>query len=99
MAAATLKIPYEGLAMNAEHVAVLDNVLDKAIFKIVADDYDDEDGQQFKDDVNTYFPAMVEEGRKYFFGAEGDLGNDDDEDADDPNLNDELGHDAQNGGA
>ena len=82
MAAAILRIHYEGLAMNTEHANWLNRILDKSMFAIVADGTDEE-SLKIKADVNQFFNSNVEEARALLAGA-GDYGDqsDDDEEED-----------------
>ena len=73
MAAAILRIHYEGLAMNAEHANWLNRIMDKAMFAIVVDSTDEE-SLKIKADVSQYFNANIEEARALLAGAPGARG-------------------------
>ena len=80
MAAAILKIHYEGFAMNQDHATWLDCILDKAMFAVVVD-ASDEESMQIKADVSQYFNNIIEEARKLLDGHDSDEdGDDGDED-------------------
>ena len=71
-AAAILNLPYEGIAMSANHAACLDNIMDKAIFASIrlreiptcANGKGDPDAKALRDNVRA-FKGLVEEGRKF----------------------------------
>jgi len=92
MAAAILRIHYDGLAMNKAHKDWLDQILDTAMFSIVVDAKDDAESLRMKSDVSQYFNANIEEARKLLAGSKSasqgdksdeDSGTDDEDDASD----------------
>ena len=71
IAAVMMGLKYDGVAMSDQHLNFLDNLLDSAIWPIVADS--DED-KVFASEVSRCFASLVETGRRLL-----DSGNDDDE--------------------
>ncbi len=70
MAAAILRIGYEGLAMNANHANWLNRIMDKAMFAIVMDGTDDET-KKIKADVANIFSPQIEEAREFLISDAG----------------------------
>jgi hypothetical protein len=85
-AALALDIHYEGLAMSDSHANWLDNLMDRAIFTIIAQK-DDEEDKDLRKDIQCYLSALIEEGRQYVRSAEQD---DDDDDDDDVNEDETM---------
>ena len=84
MAAAILRIQYEGLGMSKDHCTWLDQILDKAMFAIIAS-AKDEESLKIKDEVCQYFNAAVEEARGLLSSEPADGYGDDEEDEDEVN--------------
>ena len=84
MAAAILRIQYEGLGMNKDHCDWLDKILDKAMFAIIAS-AKDEESLKIKNEVCQYFNAIVEEARGLLSSEPADGYGDDEEDEDEVN--------------
>ena len=61
IAAVILGLKYDGITMSDQHMNFLDNLLDQAIFPIIADS--DED-QTFAEEVSRYFAPLVDQGRR-----------------------------------
>ncbi len=79
MAAAILRIQYEGLAMNANHANWLNRIMDKAMFAIIMDG-SDEESEKIKADVSNIFSPQIEEAREFLTS---DVGAEDDHDESD----------------
>ena len=73
--AAILGIGYEGLAMSKEHAMWLDNIMDKYIFAIIADDESNPEDKELRADVQANFATLIDEAHNYMTSASG---NDDD---------------------
>ena len=65
-AACVLGISYEAIAMSENHKHWLDNIMDKTIFAIIADE------DLFKADELTYVHTFIEEGRMFYHPDAGD---------------------------
>ena len=63
-ASAELGIIYEGIAFSEAHANFLNNIMDKAVFAIVADSKAESD-KGIKESLNKYFLPLIEEGRGY----------------------------------
>jgi hypothetical protein len=79
MAAAILRIQYEGLAMSKGHCDWLEKILDKAMFAIIVDSKDAE-SVRIKGELTQYFNANIDEARGLM--ASGAIEEEDDEDED-----------------
>jgi hypothetical protein len=69
MAAATLNIQYEGLAMNSNHANWLTRILDKTMYAIIMDS-SDKDSKTIKADLSQYFSQHIQEARVYLTSAD-----------------------------
>jgi hypothetical protein len=63
-ASAELGLKYEGIAMNEKHANFLNNIMDKAVFAIVAGSEAESD-KQIREDLQKYFLPLIEEGREF----------------------------------
>ena len=54
-------LKYDGVAMSDSHLNFLDNLLDSAIWPIIADSTED---KVFASDVSRCFSSLVEQGRR-----------------------------------
>ena len=63
MAAAILRIQYDGLAMSKDHCDWLDQILNKAMFAIVVDSKNPESFKIKKKELCKYFNANITEAR------------------------------------
>ena len=61
IAAVMLGLKYDGVAMSDQHLNFLDNLLDSAIWPIIADSTED---KVFASDVSRCFASLVEQGRR-----------------------------------
>ena len=78
IAAAILRIQYDGLAMNASHCDWLNQILDKAMFAIIADSKDAE-SLKIKCELCQYFNANIEEARALLTSGAGENPDEDEE--------------------
>lgn len=84
-AAAINGIVYEGIAMNESHANFLNNIMDKAVFAILAASEAESD-KAVRENLQKYFLPLIEEGREYIVSKpmeedEDDAGEIDGEDA------------------
>lgn len=86
-AAALHGIVYEGIAMNEAHANFLNNIMDKAVFAILAASEAESD-KAVRENLQKYFLPLIEEGREFIVSRPME------EDEDDAEEND--GDDAQN---
>ena len=82
MAAGICGIVYEGLAINSEHANWLNRLIDKAMFAIIADHYEDDETKQLRTDLAKYFGAAIEEARRLLTSDVAVDGDEDDVDED-----------------
>ena len=61
IAAVMLGLKYDGVAISDQHLNFLDNLLDSAIWPIIADSTED---AVFANEVSRCFAALVEQGRR-----------------------------------
>ena len=61
IAAVMLGLKYDGVAMSDQHLNFLDNLLDSAIWPIIADSTED---KVFAGEVSRCFASLVEQGRR-----------------------------------
>ena len=87
-AAAMLGISYEGVAMSSLHASWLENIMDKAIFAIIADVAagDGEEDQALQKEVKAHCSNLVDQGRTYLSRTA--LGEPETEDEDESDIDD-----------
>ena len=68
MAAAILRIHYEGFVMNAQHGLWLNRIMDKVMCALVVDSIDTE-SMTIRSEVSQYFNSYIEEARLLMAGA------------------------------
>ena len=61
IAAVMMGLKYDGVAMSDQHLNFLDNLLDSAIWPIIADSIED---KVFAGEVSRCFASLVEQGRR-----------------------------------
>ena len=61
IAAVMMGLKYDGVAMSDQHMNFLDNLLDSAIWPIIADSTED---AVFASEVSRCFASLVEQGRR-----------------------------------
>ena len=61
IAAVMMGLKYDGVAMSDQHLNFLDNLLDSAIWPIIADSTED---KVFASEVSRCFSSLVEQGRR-----------------------------------
>ena len=61
IAAVMLGLKYDGVAISDQHLNFLDNLLDSAIWPIIADSTED---TVFANEVSRYFASLVDQGRR-----------------------------------
>ena len=61
IAAVMMGLKYDGVAMSDQHLNFLDNLLDSAIWPIIADSTED---TVFANEVSRCFSSLVEQGRR-----------------------------------
>ena len=61
IAAVMMGLKYDGVAMSDQHLNCLDNLLDSAIWPIIADSIED---KVFAGEVSRCFASLVEQGRR-----------------------------------
>ena len=70
MAATICGLRYEGLAMNEKHANFLNNIMDKAIFAILANKKDvDDETQTLQSEILANFAQTIEEARSFLDSA------------------------------
>ena len=62
IAAVMMGLKYDGVAMSDQHLNFLDNLLDSAIWPIIADSIED---KVFAGEVSRCFASLVEQGRRF----------------------------------
>ena len=86
MAAAICGLRYEGLAMNEKHANFLNNVMDKAMFAIIANrTTEDEEAKKLQSEVLANFSQIIEEARAFLEAPDADP-------TDDEEVEDGSGH-------